>query len=579
MRRTDDPTSAYRIFRSYSLTAMALLLSLGASSFAQGAEPAGTNARKVTPVLSQGDSLPIERLRWHTPDPSINREAALKRLETLRERGEKSRVKFIERTLEIASPICRQEILELSLEAALRRALANNYAIDVQRFNPAVETTRVIEAEAAFDATFFANAIKNNIDRPTASALQANDVDLTSLAAGIRKALPTGATISASWELNRTKTTLSFQTINPEYVTGLVLDIRQPLLRNFGVDVTQSIIRLRKNDRRVSKYAFHRQVRDVLRQTEEAYWRLVQARADVVISARLLAQFEQILVFLQARRDFDVNAVQLSATQANLQQERTAFVRRLANVFDAEDQLIALMNSDDIDLADTIEIIPTDLPNLTRLVVDPLAEVQSGLEHRPEIHEQELRVASARIAVGQAKSAELPRFDLTFRTASTGLATNSAESFDNASTYNFVEYRIGVEIEMPIGNRGPRAVYRRSQLQHEQQVAALKQTFEEVILDINLAVRQVATTFDQIAPSFESAEARHREVDSIVARQERKDLNTLNSELAARRALAESRRAMLRAVVDYNIAVVNLERAKGTLLRYNNVVLPFDHDS
>ena len=201
---------------------------------------------------------------------------------------------------------------------------------------------------------------------------------------------------------------MSFQTINPEYTSGLVFDIRQPLLRNFGVDITQSVIRLRQNDRRISRYAFHREVRDVLRQTEEAYWRLVEARRDVVISSRLLAQFEKILRFLNARRDFDVNAVQLAATEANLKQERTAFVRRLANVFDAEDRLIALMNCDDIDLADRIEIIPTDPPNLTHLLVDPLTEVQAGLDNRPEIREQEIRVASARIGVGQAESAELP---------------------------------------------------------------------------------------------------------------------------------------------------------------------------
>jgi len=576
MRRTGGLTSAHGNTRWLTLAALALSLLAGVPGRAQEAPATNETPNAVTPVLSEGSAIPIDRLRWHMPDPATDREVSRKLIAELRERGEDSRAKFIERTLEIAEPIRRENQLRLTLEEALHRALANNYAIEVQRYNPAIETTRVVEAEAAFDATFFVNATKNNADRPTGSALQANDVDVTNVAAGVRKNLPSGATISSSWELRRTKTTLSFQTINPEYTTGLVVDIRQPMLRNFGVDVTQSVIRLRQNDRRVSEYAFQRQVRDTLRQTEEAYWRLVQARSDVVISARLLAQFEQILVFLKARRDFDVNAVQLSATQANLQQERTAFVRRVANVFDAEDQLIAQMNSDDIDLADSIEIIPTDLPNITRLVVDPLAEVQAGLDNRPEIHEQELRVASARIGVGQAKSAELPRLDMTFRAESAGLATNSAGSFDQASTYDFVTYTVGVEFELPIGNRSPRAAYRRSQLLHDQQVAALKRTFEEVILDINLAVRQVGTTFDQIAPSFESAEARFREVDSLVARQERKDLNTLNSELAARRALAESRRAMLRAIVDYNIAVVNLERAKGTLLRYDGVVLPFD---
>jgi len=542
-------------------------------------EPAQTqDTPRVDVTLSDGSTIPWSRLAWHLPDPVQDYAAAMQRVEEHRAKGEQSDAQFILRMLEIAEPIRRESRIKLSLEEALHRALASSYAIEVQRYNPAVETTRVVEAESAFDAVFFMNVRKNNIDRPSASALQATDVDTTNLATGIRKLLPTGATISGSWELDRTRTTLEFQTINPEYQSGLVLEMRQPLLRNFGIDVNRSVIRLRQNDRRISEYAFHRQVRDVLRQTEEAYWRLVEARHDVVVSARLLAQFEQILAYLEARRDFDVIPVQLAATQANLQQERATFVRRVANVFDAEDRLVALMNSDDIDLADDIEIVPTDFPSLTRITVDPMAELQTGLDNRPEIKEQELRLASAKIGVGQAKSGELPKFDLTFQAKSNGLAISADRAFDQSTSYNFIEYFVGLEFEIPVGNRGPRAQYKRSQLVYEQQVAALKRTFEEVILDISLAVRQIDTTFNQIGPAYEAAEARLREVDSIVARAERKDINTLNSELAARRSLAESRRGMLRVMADYNIAIIDLERAKGTLLRYNNVVLPFDED-
>jgi outer membrane protein TolC len=135
-----------------------------------------------------------------------------------------------------------------------------------------------------------------------------------------------------------------------------------------------------------------------------------------------------------------------------------------------------------------------------------------------------------------------------------------------------------VEFEMPIGNRGPRAAHQRSRLQYNQAVATLRRVFEEVILDVNLTTRAMSTAYDQIGPSFEAAEARVKEVDSIVARAERKDINTLNSELGARQSLAGARRAMILAMVEYNIAIIDLERAKGTLLNYNNVVIPQDDE-
>ena len=535
-------------------------------------------ARVAAESGAAGDPIPADRIEAHLPDPATFASGAQGELQQAQQGGDKAKTKYLTRVLARIDQIHREQQISLTLEDVLIRTLGNNYAIQVAGYNPAVETTRVVEAQAAFDAVFFANVTKNNIDRPSGSQLTSTDLDLFSSTYGITKRLASGMSVTGSYSLNRTKSSLSFQQINPEYTSNLVFEMRQPLLRGFGIDFNRSLIVIAKNDRRISDQAFHRQVRDTLRQVDELYWRLVQARRDVVITARLLADFEAIYEYLVARQTFDVTPVQLSATKANLEQSRVDFIVRRASVFDAEDRLIATMNAGDVDLADDIEVIPRDVPQIHRIVVDRLAEVQTALDHRPEIREQQLRVANAKLGVGRAKNAELPRFDLTLRVTTDGLGGTADRSFDEVTRNNFHEYFVGVEFEVPIGNRGPRAAHRRSRLQHEQAVAQLKRVLEDTILDVNLATRAVSTAFDQIAPSLESAESREREVASIVTRAERKDLNTLNSELGARQSLANARRAMLNAMVEYNIAIVDLERSKGTLLNYHNVVIPTETD-
>jgi len=544
-------------------------------------EPIALNAPLIDteqqpPAGAAGESVPVptDRLRWHVPDPDADRQAALDRLARVQQEGDRSAAAQIRRTLERVDAIRREKQIRLTLEEALRRTLENSYAIQVISYNPAIETTRVVEAEAAFDASFFTNIVKNKIDRPSGNELQSTDVDFFTSSYGIRKLLPSGMSVSTAYELNRTKSAISFQQINPEYTSNFIFEMRQPLLRGFGIDYNRSIIMLAQNDRRIGDHAFRRQVRDTLRQVEELYWRLLQARRDIVITARLLSEFENIFDFLDARKEFDITPVQLAATRANLEEAKFDFVRRRAAVFDAEDRLTAAMNWDEVNLADDIEIIPEDAPKMARIVVDRLAEVQTALDHRPEIKEQEIRVESAKIAVGRAKNEELPRFDLTFRQTYDGLAGNADKSFDELTRGNFIEYFIGVEFEVPIGNRGPKAAHKRSVLQHAQAVAALKQVFEEVILDVNVAARALTTSYDQILPSFEAAEAREREVNLAVARAERKDYNTLSNELGARQSLAGARRAMLISMIEYNVAIIDLERAKGTLLTYNNVIIP-----
>lgn len=522
--------------------------------------------------------LPTDRLRWHVPDPEVDRQAALDAIAKAQKDGDKTTAAEWNRVLERLSTVRRAGQVQLTLEEAIRRALETNYAIQVVSYNPAVETTRAVEAEAAFDATFFTNITKNKVDRPSGNQLQSTDLDAFSSNYGLRKLLPTGMSVVGSYGLNRSKTSLSFQQINPEYTSNFIFEMRQPLLRNFGIDFNRSLILISQNDRRIGHEAFRRQIRDTLRQVEEFYWRLAQARRDVLITARLLASFETIYEYLVAREGFDITPVQIAATKANLEQAKADFVRRRAVVFDAEDRLTAVMNSDDINLADNLEMIPIDFPKMNRVVIDRLAEVQTALDNRSEIREQELRIANAKIALGRAKNGELPRFDVTFRQTYDGLAGNADKSFDELSRRKFIEYFVGVELEVPIGNRGPRAASKRFQLQHSQAVAALKRVLEETILDVNLTSRAMSTSYDQILPSFEAAEAREREVNLAVARAERKDYNTLSNELGARQSLAGARRAMLAAMVDYNVAIVDLERAKGTLLNYNNVVIPESGD-
>ncbi len=561
---------------------------LVSSSFAQVADrlaaskpSAPNNSQSV--ALEFGDEISTvdigsrrEEFIFQIPDPESEQADALEMLTKAKAEGDRVDTHYFSHLLERINSIRRPNQLHLTLEDALRLAMANNFNIDVQSYNPAVETTRVIEAQSQFDAVFFTNINKNKQDRPTGSQLVSSDLDLFSSAYGLRKLLPVGTQVTGSYNLRRTKTSLSFQQLNPEYFSEFIVEVRHPFLRGSGLDYNRSVILLRNNDQRISDFEFHVQIRDTLRRVEELYWRIAQARRDVVITARLLAQFERIYQYLVARKDFDIVPVQLNATKANLETNLADFVRRRATVFDAEDRLIAELSDKHLNLADNIEIIPDDFPVMDRIVVERLAEVQAALDHRPEINQQELRVSSAKIGVGRAKNEEMPRLDVTFRYTSSGIGNNADLSFNGATKSNFIDYFVGVEFELPVGNRGRRAAHQRARLQHKQAIAQLRTIIESVILDVNLATRELSTSFEQIGPSFESSIAREKEVASLVARAERKDFNSLNSELNANRALADARRNMLNFLINYNLAIIDLERAKGTLLSYNNIIIAED---
>lgn len=562
-------------------------MTLAEMSLAQDSlERSGAAAVQDGSMSLQG-RFPKERIRWHIPDPMEFQEdapgliraaekdasdAASMQLRD-RETAAKRRIVKIRRVQELIDEISRPNSIRLSLEQALHAALKNNYAIEIASFNPAIRTAGIVQAEAAFDALFFTNITKNIVDRPSGSQLLSTDLDFFQLDMGIAKRLPLGTQVRATFELRRTKQAFAFQLINPEYFSTFILEFRQPMLRGFGLDVNRTQITVSQHERDVSQSAFRRQVRDTMINVERAYWQLVQTRRNYVVTARILPEYEQKLSTIRARGEHDTLAIHVSTTEAAHKTVVARLIEEKANLHNAQDALITLMNRDDLNLVDEVELIPSDFPPLTKIVIDRLAEVQTALHRHPDITEQQHRVAIAKTLVGQSINDELPQLDVTFRTTHDGLSGTADRAFDELTRRKFIEYFIGINYEIPVGNRARRAARRTRELEHAQQTVVLQQMFDKVILDVNISVRVLDALYDELIPLYESTEARQREVSARIARQETWNAEVLINELNSYEAFEGVRIRLLDRMLSYQRAILDLEKSKGTMLDYNNVVL------
>ncbi len=513
-----------------------------------------------------------EKLEAQVPDPAAARtfvEAQLRLELTQSER------QYYVEGMGYINQIDRPHKVELSLEDAVERTLYNSYAIRIQSYDPAISAAGVVQAESFFDALFFSNALWNKNNTPTASALQASDSNQTQFNTGIRKLLPTGMSVEAAWSVTRNEVDANFPfaTLNPSYRNEMAFQLRQPVLQGFGLDYNRRQINIFKRRRDISEYQFSRAVMEQLLNAEEAYWRLVAARRDLVIASRLIADFQQVHDDLEARIEFDVSPVELKQAKARLDIQIADFANVRQRVKDAEDQLKSLMNDPQLNLAEDIEIVPIEFPSAEEIALDRLGELQAALDNRQELREAELAIEVAKINVGTAKNEALPRFDVTFSYVYDALGKSFYDSSRNLSDLDFHNYTVGLQFEWPIGNRGPRAAVRQARLEHAQALAQLKLQIEGILLEVNVAFRNLMTSYEQIGANLTSVESQIDEVQALEDRAERKDPAQLNVELDARQRLAGTRRRLLESLVTYNLAIARLERAKGTLLSYNNVTI------
>lgn len=524
-------------------------------------------------------SLSLDTTIWlYLPDPTIAEAILAKRLEITKygnENIKKEYRKIFEDTLKHAREIQRPNQFRLTLADALRRALANNYQIQVSGYAPAISTAQVVQAEAAFDLAFFANVNRNNTDRPMLrQTIPASQVDSTVVAGGIAKLLETGATVSLSPQMSRSDNgRIPDPAIDPVWGQNFVAELRQPLMRNFGIDFNRAQINISKNERLSNLEALRSMVTDILTQTERQYWVLAAARRNVVISAELLSQAILTYTQIQARKDYDAYQTLLYRSEATVRQRESEYIDVKNQVRNAEDQLMNLLNDPELPPSQEYEIVPIDNPTTVEVLRDRFHAVETAIEHRPEVRQARYNVENAKLGLGIAKNQALPQVDAVYRATFSGYGASADQAWDQMSTSNFIDHFVGLELRWSPGERRERAGIRIAALQQSQAVISYKRILDNIITDCRVALRDIETNYEQIGPTYQGVIAASENLRSLQERQERKSPEQLDTILSAQTGLAQARRSLLTALLQYNQGMVNVERAKGTLLEYNNVVL------
>ena len=475
--------------------------------------------------------------------------------------------------------------LRLTLQEAVHRAVANSIDVRVAGYQAAIDEQRVLEAAARFDPRLFASYqylrefSQNNLPFTlTPGAINAGTGE-----AGIKQALTTGGQIQLSDKVVRN----SFDTVNsntfPSPTTTsqtlwdnqFVLQITQPLLQNQGTQVNLARIFVARNDQRISELDARDKLEKVLQQLEETYWKLARAQSDVRIQEQLLAQTETTLDIVIKRQRSDTSRREVYLVVSFRQQREAELGVARSLVEDLSDQLKRLMGDPDLPIASPTLIEAVDRPSVEPLHYAVADQIETALQNRLELQQQKLRIASADRIIGAARNNMLPKLDLAASLGIEGIDSDLDSAFNSQFKGDFVNYALGIQFEVPIGNREARSIYRRTQLSYQEAIDGYRQIAQQVALDVKMAQRAVETAWTQIIARRMTRFAAENALNSIEQRERAGEALTyswVQFKLDRQSALADAMRQENEAIASYNTSVSDLEKAKGTLLRYNNVV-------
>lgn len=478
-----------------------------------------------------------------------------------------------------------QGTLPVTLEQAIKSAVKNNLQIQFGRLAPAIAEAQVIQAQAAFDWTLFNNFEWNNTDDPeviqsavglAATGAPSNERQAVTNSTGLKRNLESGGQFTLENDLNYNDVTTPgiVNTPNPAKQPSVLLRIDQPLLRGFGSDVVEAQVRLNRNAERDQLASLKRDLIRTVSDTEAGYWQLVQAQRDLLILQRLYERGIRTKDQVVAREILEATPAQIADARSRVEQ-RAADILRAQNEFrNASDSLKVLINDPQATIGSEVLIVPVDDGVDAPITFSLIDVLTTAIRSRPEVQQSVLSIDNTSIRQQVADNARLPRLDLRLQTSLGGMDTHWGDAYGDIGERQFVDYLVGLQFELPLGNRAAEALYRQRRLERMQATIAYRQTIDQVVLQVKQALRKVVTNYQLIQ---QTRVARYAATENLRSFEREMELTTgltvvnLNLEFQRQEALAQSERDEIQAMTDYQTALSQLYAAMGTALEHNQI--------
>ena len=480
--------------------------------------------------------------------------------------------------------------LRLSLDEAVRMAMQRNLGIELQEFDYQMASYRLRGSYGIFD--LFATGLiqQSSSESATISQFEPTGSRGTRLNFGVGQLIPTGGNYAVAWNNSRFTTAGGGTTVSPAYRSSLALEATQPLLRNFGVDVTKRGINIARNTLGINHELFRTVLMNTAVSVEQAYLDLIYARQNVdvvkesLFLARDQARITQIRIDVGASAPLDILQPRVSIATSE-----EFLIIAVASVRDAEDRLRALLNLDPAEW--NRPIIPTDSVAYRPMTVDVDAAVARAFELRPEIRQSKLTTDTRRIEYVYARNQVLPQLDLDVTYNAAGLAGRSAEidpvtqlptgrinstgyprAFRQVIENEFPSWTVGLNVGVPIFNIGARSEAKRAELDLRRSRTEETQTRQNIALEVRGSARDIDSAARAITATRAAREAAEQNLDAERKRYEN-GMTTIFNVLQIQQQLSDARVREINALVGYNKAIANYHRAVGDVLETRNIAL------
>jgi outer membrane protein len=461
----------------------------------------------------------------------------------------------------------------MSLTDCIQAALAHNFDVQIERYNPQISLYNLNAAYSGYDPSFTASGQHDysvsggGLAQNLTNTIPVSQSDQNSFSSGIGGSLPYGLQYNLSGSASDTYYAGANHSENSG--SSVKASLTQPLLKNFWIDSTRLNIRVAKNRLKFSEQALRQQLITSVTAVANAYYELIYAQQNVQVQ-------QQALDLAQTQLNQDNQRVQIGTLAIlSVQQDESQAAQSKANLIAAQSTLDTDQNALKNLLTDNYsQWHDTDIqPSETLLASPQTFDLQDswtkGMAGRPDLLQAKLNLEQQGIQLKYNRNQLFPELDLIGSYGYTGSGREFDPALDQTGEGSRPFYSYGAQLTVPLGNLGPRNQYRTAKATLQQVMLQLKQLEQNVMVEIDNAVKQAESAYQSAEAT---KQARIYAESALDAEQKTYAVGkaTTFEVLTYQNNLTAARSQEIRALANYNEALANLAQQEGTALeRYN----------
>lgn len=514
----------------------------------------------------------------------------------------------------------------LSLRDALSLALENNKDIEVARENVRIAEFDLLGAQGIYDPRLTTTAFYERAENPISSFLSGGqggstiESDYTGSARLEGQSPVLGGSYRFEFSSVRLTTNNQFVALNPQYPTALTFSYTQPLVRGFKIDNSRRQIEIARKNLSLTDAQFRQRAIDTITNVQRAYWdlafalRSLQVQRDAVGVARTQLDHNKRLV-----EQGQLAPIDIVAAEAQISTYEQLVFSALEEVSRAENNLKNLIAENQKADIWTESLVPIDPVDLAVPDVSLPEALKTAMENRPELQQSNVIREINEIDQRYFKDQTKPAVDLVGTYGINGLAGSISTAGVNPFTASSVQvrqrvdelsvlagleplpivppqtfspellggfgqslqsllanrysnFRVGVQISLPLRNRTAEAQLGRSLVEGERIGTQREQLEQTIQVDVRNALQALRSSEARLRAAVATREANEQQ---FASEQRKLDAgqSTVFLVLERQTALTEARGLELKAQTDLNKAIADLQRATGNALRVNSIVV------